>query len=192
MSSPNGTKPPASSARPGKTVGGAHLVGDTSQQAKRQAAAILEVLAGARTPTQAAQALAVSLPRYYQLEERALRGLLQACEPKPKGRVRSAASELARLRQECDHLQRELTRQQSLVRLAQRSVGLVPTMPTCAKPAGKPGACKPGAGLGSPSQKRRQRRPVARALSVATRLQQESPPPADPSTPETDVAPMNP
>jgi hypothetical protein len=42
----------------------------------------------------------VPLPRYYQLEERALRGLVQACEPAPKGRVRSPASELASLRQE--------------------------------------------------------------------------------------------
>ena len=100
MSSPNGAKPPALAQRQSKAVGGAHLTVDRSQQAKRQAAAILEVLAGARTPTQAAQVLSVSLPRYYQLEERALRGLLQACEPKPKGRVRSAASELASLRQE--------------------------------------------------------------------------------------------
>jgi hypothetical protein len=168
------------------------LAVDTSQQAKRQAAAILEVLAGARTPTQAAQALAVSLPRYYQLEERALRGLLQACEPKPKGRVRSAASELARLRQERDHLQRELTRQQSLVRLAQRSVGLVPTSPTSAKPAGKPGAGKPAAGLVSQGPKRRSRRPVARALSVATRLQQETPPPVEPTVAETDVSQTTP
>jgi N-acetylmuramoyl-L-alanine amidase len=44
----------------------------TSSQARRQAAAILEVLAGARTPADAARALGVSLPRYYLLEEKAL------------------------------------------------------------------------------------------------------------------------
>ena len=57
-----------------KQPGGPGLTQDTSRQAKQVAAAILEVLAGARTPQQAADALAVSLPRYYQLESRALRG----------------------------------------------------------------------------------------------------------------------
>src|SRR5690349_16569529 len=78
-----------------------------SAQARRWAAAILEVLAGVRSPAQAAQALAVSLPRYYALELRALQGLLQACEPRPQGRVRSPASELARLRRDCDQLRRQ-------------------------------------------------------------------------------------
>jgi hypothetical protein len=69
----------------------------TAAGVKRQAAAILEVLAGARTPTEAATALAVSLPRYYQLESRALEGLVAACVPKPKGRVKSSVSEVASL-----------------------------------------------------------------------------------------------
>jgi hypothetical protein len=180
MSCLNMDQRPAPARRQPKAVGGQHLALERSQQAKRQAAAILEVLAGARTPTQAAQALAVSLPRYYQLEERALRGLVQACEPKPKGRVRSPASELASLRQERDQLQRELTRQQSLVRLVQRNVGLAPTAPPSSKPnPGKPDNGKPAAG-----KKRRTRRPVARALSVATRLHQDTPQPA-PAEPAT-------
>jgi len=49
-------------------TGGPDLGQDTSATAKRLAAAILEVLAGARTPTEAAQTLELSLPRYYQLE----------------------------------------------------------------------------------------------------------------------------
>jgi hypothetical protein len=61
-----------------KTAGGAKLGQATNAGVKRQAAAILEVLAGARTPTEAATALAVSLPRYYQLESRALEGLVAA------------------------------------------------------------------------------------------------------------------
>ena len=40
----------------------------TSPQARRQAAAILEVLAGVHRPTEAAQVLGTSLVRYYQLE----------------------------------------------------------------------------------------------------------------------------
>jgi hypothetical protein len=50
-----------------------------SAQARKQAAAILEVLAGERTPMQAAEALAVSLPRYYVLETQAVQGILLAC-----------------------------------------------------------------------------------------------------------------
>src|SRR5687768_12360377 len=44
----------------------------TASEAQRLAATILEVLGGVRSPPQAAQALAISLPRYYQLEARAL------------------------------------------------------------------------------------------------------------------------
>ena len=50
-----------------------------SPQARRQAATILEVLAGVRRPSEAAQVLEISLPRYYQLEQRALAGLVSAC-----------------------------------------------------------------------------------------------------------------
>ena len=56
-----------------------------SREAKRLAAAILEVLAGVRTPAEAAQALSIPLPRYYHLEVRALHGLLTGCEPRPRG-----------------------------------------------------------------------------------------------------------
>jgi hypothetical protein len=142
----------------GKTPGGVALGQDVSRDAKRLAAAILEVLAGLRTPVQAAEALTLSLPRYYQLEARGLRGLLAACEPRPKGRQRSPTSELAGLRQQYERLQRELARQQALVRLAQRAVGLTAPAAAAAKTAGK---------------KSRQRKPVARALAVAARLRQD-------------------
>src|SRR5271155_5570175 len=105
-------------------VGGAELGKDRGVEAKRLAAAILEVLAGARTPTEAATALSMSVPRYYQVEARALKGLLAACEPRAKGRVRSAEGELATLRQENQRLQRDIMRHQALTRAAQRAVGL--------------------------------------------------------------------
>ena len=57
-----------------------------SLEAKRIAALVLEVLAGTRTPAEAAASLEVSLPRYYQLEGRAFQGLVAACEPLPHGR----------------------------------------------------------------------------------------------------------
>jgi len=69
-----------------------------SATARRQASAILEVLAGMRTPTQAAEALGVSLPRYYVLETRAVQGILLACEPRSIGRQATPESALASLR----------------------------------------------------------------------------------------------
>jgi transposase InsO family protein len=88
-----------------------------------------EWLAGLRTPAQAAALVNVSLPRYYQLETRAVAGLVRACEPQPKGRRRGPLNELAALTKENERLRRDLGRQQSLVRLAQRSVGLSPPPP---------------------------------------------------------------
>jgi hypothetical protein len=129
---------------------------DRGAQAKRLAAAILEVLAGARTPTEAATTLELSVPRYYQLEAQALRGLLEACEPRPKGRVRTVKTELESLRKENQRLQREMSRHQALARAAQRAVGLSPPTPIVNKNGKKP-------------RKRR----VARALSVAARLKQD-------------------
>ena len=141
-----------------KAAGGATLGQDNGRDAQRQAAVILEVLAGARTPMQAAAAMNVSVPRYYQLETRALRGLVEACEAKPRGRAPSADKELASLRREQERLQRELTRQQSLVRVTQRHLGLAPPAPP-AKPA-------PG--------KRRRRRAVVRALTAARQLEKRA------------------
>jgi hypothetical protein len=122
-----------------------------NREAKRIAAVILEVLAGLRTAPQAAQALTISLPRYYQLEVRAIAGLVTACEPRPRGRRRGPVDPAASLQTENERLRQELTRQQSLVRLAQRSIGVNP-------PATNPKA-------------KRKRKPTARALVIAERLQ---------------------
>ncbi|HMC88499.1 MAG TPA: hypothetical protein VKI17_03080 [Gemmataceae bacterium] len=150
----NGKQPGAvARGRPRHTgPGGSDLPREASRQARRVAAMVLEVLAGARTPTEAAQALEVSVPRYYQLETRALRGLLSACEPIPKGRAPSLAHELARLQRDKERLQRQVLGQQALVRAAQRTVGLSPP-PAPAKKAGT-----------------KTRRRLARALNVAARL----------------------
>jgi hypothetical protein len=129
-----------------------------SPQARKQAAGILEVLAGVRTPTQAAEALGVSLVRYYVLETQAVQAMLLACEPRPMGRQKTAESALASLRRECEHWRRECGRLQALLRAAQRSIGL--TSPAPQKPA------KSGT-------KRRSRRPTARALRAVARLKDE-------------------
>lgn len=115
------------------------------------AAAILEVLAGMRTPTEAAKALGVGVPRYYALEARALEALVHACEPRGhKGRMRNPLREAERLSKEVERLTRECARRQALVRVASRAAGL-PAVPVAKKaPGGK-----------------RRRRPTVRALKAA-------------------------
>ena len=150
-----------SSSPKGSRTGAPRLQADgVSRDARRLAAAILEVLAGVRTPTEAARQLAISLTRYYIDEGRALQGLVAACEPRPRGRVRTPETELVTLRRECAQLRRQCARQQALVRVTQRSVGLVPA----AAPAAKPD--RAGA------KKRRHRKPTARALKAAAVLQE--------------------
>lgn len=167
--------PIAPRTRPKRTTGGVTLGQNSSRDAKRTAAAILEVLAGQRTPAQAAEALSMSLPRYYQLEAGGLRGLLAACEPKPKGRQPNLSADVAALRKHNERLQRELTRQQALVRLTQRAAGLAAPASQPAKAAGK---------------KARQRKPVVRALTVAQRLRQEPETPT--ATPSENGVPIKP
>lgn len=131
-----------------------------SREAKRLAAAILEVLAGTQAPAEAAQALGISVARYYQLELRGLSGLVSACEVRRRGRGQRPVNELSALRRECEQLRRECGRHQALVRAARRSVGLA--VPTSQSSHGDAGP------------KRRRRRPAARALKMAAQLRQES------------------
>jgi hypothetical protein len=153
------TAPPAS--RPTKRArNSVPLVPEAGKDAKRLAAVILEVWAGLRTPLQAAEALSVSLPRYYQIEANGLQGLVAGCTPKPKGRQVNPAREATALKRDNERLRRELGRQQALVRLTQRGLGVAPA-------AAKPATQKKG----------RRRKPVVRALTLAARLQPDVPEP---------------
>jgi hypothetical protein len=125
-----------------------------SKEAKHLAAVLLDVLAGSRSPVQAAEALGLSLPRYYQLEARGLQGLLAACEPRPRGRQPSVGAETETLRKEIAQLRRDLLRQQSLVRLTQRTLGVSPPAPR--------------------KQAKRKRKPVVRAMRRAEALREEA------------------
>jgi hypothetical protein len=155
-------KPPRPKrGRPKPTAPGG---GKGSQEARRTAAAVLEVLAGARTPTEAAEALAVSANRYYQMEARALHGLIEACEPRAKGRTASPEKQLAGLRLEVDKLRNESARFQALARASQKTVGLAAPKPSGSKKGGKG---------------RRRRKPVVRALKMAKALS-PAPPVAGP------------
>jgi hypothetical protein len=145
-----------------------------SQEARRLAAIILEVLAGLRSVAEAAAAVGLSLPRYYAAELRALHGLLAACEPRPRRRQASPQTQLAQLQKQHQQLQRQCDRQQALLRLAQRGIGLAP-----AAPRGK-------AAAGQPVKKRR--RPQRRVLKVIEQLRATGPDGAQrPCAAENDV-----
>lgn len=139
--------------RTGKRAGpcGPKVQGGSSE-ARRQAAAVLDVLAGMRTPTQAAQALGCSLAGYYSREVRALEGLVEACEPRTRKRGASPRKQAVLLEAKVTKLERELARQQALVRASRRAVGLSLPQPK----AGEKG--------------KRRRRPVVRALAAARML----------------------
>ena len=149
--------------------------GDTN----RRAAAVLEVLAGIRTPSEAAEALACSVNYYYVLERKALAGLLAACQQQPKGMSGpNWEQQLARSKQELEKCRQECLRQAALVRAAERAIGLSAAVP----PASRRSQGKPA---GGPQTKRR-RRPTVRALRAAQSLRQnssldEQPPGVEPS-----------
>ena len=95
-----------------------------SRPARKAVAAILEALSGAIGTTQAAELLGVSLSRYYQLEARALQGMLQAMEPRKRGILMTPEREIKALQAEKKRLEQELRRQQTLLRAAHRTLGL--------------------------------------------------------------------
>jgi hypothetical protein len=95
-----------------------------SKRARQITVAVLEALAGEVGTTQAAEKLGISLSRYYQLESRALAGMMEAVEPRGRGPQKTPEREIRALRAEKRTLEKELRRQQSLLRAAHRSVGL--------------------------------------------------------------------
>jgi len=90
------------------------VVGRASAEARQLAAVILQVLAGELGTSEASEALGKSPAQYYKLEVRALEGLLQGCEPRPRGRQRNTDQELARLQASQVRLERECARQSSV------------------------------------------------------------------------------
>jgi hypothetical protein len=150
-----------------------------SREAQRFAAVILEVLAGVRTPTDAAVAIGVSVPRYYLWEQRALEGLVAACEPRPVGQGPSQQHQITVLQKELVRLRQNCVRQQALVRASQRAIGLTPPP----QPGGKPVSKAAGkSGDRNARKGPRKRRPVVRALKAAAALR------AAPSNAETPAA----
>jgi hypothetical protein len=137
---------------------GPHTIQGGTSEANRRAVAVLEVLGGLQTPANAAAALGIALPRYYQLETRALEGMVKALEPQRLGKQPSVEGRLNRLQKQLEQARRESARQQALVRATQRSLGLkLASVPNAEAPT------KDRAG-------RRKRKPTVRALKAAAVL----------------------
>ena len=83
--------------------------------------------------------MGLSVPRYYLWEQRALEGLVRACEPRPKGKAASERHQIAVLEKEVARLRQDCARQQALVRASQRTIGLAASGPPAGKPAAKAG-----------------------------------------------------
>lgn len=145
---PSPIKKPRSTKKPCTLAGG-------GREANRLAVVILEVLAGVRTPGEAAKVLAITTPRYYQLETRALIGLVEALEPRPIGKQPTPEARIAKLERALAEAHRECGRQQALVRAAQRTLGI--------KSAPQSQAQQPAKDRAG----RKRRRPAVRALKAA-------------------------
>jgi hypothetical protein len=125
-----------------------------SAESKRSAVVVLEVLSGTRTTIDASKALGVTLARYYQLEARALQGVVTALEPARRGKRADPKREVDTLRNDTARLQREVTRLHALLRASQRALGVAsPSKPEKSKLGGK-----------------RRRRATARALRAVRAL----------------------
>ena len=153
-------KPPGASRS--KLLGEQLQLAQVDVDARRKAAAVLEVLAGLRSADQAARSLDVSLLTYFNLETRALRGLLFACTPNPPGRRQATDKKLRDAEARIQELSRQVQRHQALLRIAQSGLGLTSPTTTSAKDA-----------AATSTGKRRRRTPAVRATRVIRLLQQQ-------------------
>jgi hypothetical protein len=126
--------------------------------------------------------LGISLPRYYQLEARALEGLVAALAPRPMGKQPSLENRVKQLEKDLETARRACARQEALVRLTQRSVGLAalakPNSPT-------PAATTSGKG-------RKTRKPMVRALKAAQTLRAQASAAETGNPPPTSLQPTAP
>src|SRR2546428_13288420 len=92
-----------------------------SEGARKAAAVILEGLSGVRGTAEGCEALGITPMRYYVLENRALQGVVEALEPRPKGKRPRPEDRLRELGKEKRRLERGPARTRALVRLAGRT-----------------------------------------------------------------------
>ena len=95
-----------------------------SDGARKAAAVILEVLSGVRRTAEGCEALGITPMRYYVMETRALQGLVEALEPRPKGKRPRPEDRMRELEKDKARLERDLARTRALVRVAERTIGI--------------------------------------------------------------------
>jgi len=147
------------------------LTGEGTEDARKKAALILEVLAGVKRPSDASQVLGATLQAYYAWEAKALQAFVKALEPHGRGPRRRPDTVIAELAREKKRLEQELARKGSFIRMAERAMGFGPL----GRP--KPDLQKNG---------RRKRRPDVRAVRAVALLRKpavvtETPSPGGPA-----------
>lgn len=128
------------------------------------------LLTGIRGPQDGADALGITLSRYYAIETRGLQGMLAALEPRPRGRVLTPAREIERLRQENTRLDREVERGRAVLRALERTVGVTKSLPPAGPKRGTIG------GKHGKKKTRMRRRTVVRAERAIAALRGASDP----------------
>lgn len=151
---------------PSPSVKASRRLAQASERARQIAAVILDVLGGNRSPVDAARTLDLSVARYYVIEQRAILGLVSACDAQPtRGPAPDLQRQIHHLEAENRRVHQALLRQQALVRSTQRGLGIPSPKPPPPTPAA---ATKPGPGATKGG--RRKRRPMVRALRQAQRV----------------------
>ncbi len=94
---------------------------ESDEAAKKRVWTLLQVLSGQMGVGEAAKAAQISLPRYYQLEKKALAAMLLALSP-TAGRGQPM-ERLEKLQRRSEDLEQENARQRQLLRMAKRLWG---------------------------------------------------------------------
>ena len=95
-----------------------------SERATRLTVGILQALSGLKGTTEVCEDLGISMGRYYQLESQALQGMIQALEPRKRGKQATPGTTIASLEREKQRLAREVRRYQSLLRASHRGLAV--------------------------------------------------------------------
>ena len=110
--------------RPWRSAKTGPLAVKGSEGARKAAAVILEVLSGLRGTAEACEALGITPMRYYVFETRALQGVVEALQPRPRGKRPRVEDRLREIERDKARLERELARTKALVRIAERTIGI--------------------------------------------------------------------
>lgn len=132
---------------------------ELDEMARRRCLLILSVLSGEKPVSDAISEAGMSRNRYYQLEEKAIEGMLEALGPTPPGRTPDRGAELAALQARLSRLEQEKRRAERLLLLTRKVVrkgrlvlpGLGRPRSTKDGAAPSPSSTAKGTGAGSPS-----------------------------------------